>query len=405
MKSEPRVLLVACLDTKGQEADYTASCLREVGLDVWIMDTGILGQSYYPARITREEVARAGGMPLQDVRVLGHEGKALEVMTNGAVSLAGSIMDDIGGVIGLGGSMGTTLGTAVMRAFPVGIPKVMISTMASRDTSAFVGTKDICMLHAVSDLAGLNRITRKVLYNGANALAGMVKADTLEFDKSKPLVAMSTLGTTEVCAQCLRRKLDEHGFETVVFHSVGAGGAAMEEMIKGGEVQAVVDLSLHELADHYFGGDYDAGPDRGYAAGQQGIPTVLVPGNIDFLVTGPLRTAQQRFPGRPCHAHNQAITVVRSTREETEHLSKVVANIANSYNGPVRIIVPLKGFSAFDHPENGPMPDPEAPVIFRRCLGEALDGSVPLNCVDLHVNDPEFTDVLAESIIELWSSR
>jgi uncharacterized protein (UPF0261 family) len=224
-------------------------------------------------------------------------------------------------------------------------------------------------------------------------------------DKTKPLVAITTLGTTETCARNLRALLDDKGFETVVFHSVGAGGAAMEEMIKDGEIQAVVDLSLHELADHRFGGDYDAGPDRCYAAGREGLPAILVPGNIDFLVTGPMHIAQQRFPGRASHIHNQAITVVRSTRQETEILSKAVAEIANSYKGPVRIIVPLRGFSAFDHPENGPLQDPAAPHLFQQGLGEALLDSIPLHGVDLHVNDPEFTDILAGSLLELWGEQ
>ena len=314
-------LLVATMDTKGPEARYIADCIEKEGIAVKILDAGIRGTSSAPVDIPREKVAQAGGKPLKDVQNLGHEGKALKVMTDGAVKCARELYKrgDIQGVIGLGGSMGTTLGTAVMRNLAIGVPKVMISTMASRDTRAFVGTKDILMLHSVCDLTGLNRVTKKVLRNGALAMAGMLR-HSAETDDSiqKPLVFISTLGTTEACVQDIRRALEEKDNEVIIFHTVGAGGKAMEEMIAQEQVSALVDLSLHEMADHHFGGDYDAGPARGTAALKQGIPALLVPGNIDFLVTGPLETAERRFPNRPYHVHNAAITVVRTEQDEIE---------------------------------------------------------------------------------------
>ncbi len=305
-----------------------------------IMDAGIRGESPVPVDIHRIDVARAGGKPLAEVQTLGHEGKALEVMTRGAVKIASELFqqDRFQGVIGLGGSMGTTLGTAVMRSLPVGIPKVMISTMASRDTRAFVGTKDILMLHSVCDLSGLNRVTRKILRNGAAALAGMLKCPVSDEKVEKPLVFISTLGTTEACAQHVRRTLESQGCEVVTFHTVGSGGKSMEEMIKQEKVTALVDLSLHEIADHHFGGDYDAGPDRGKTAIKNQVPTILVPGNIDFLVTGPLETARLRFPDRPYHVHNAAITVVRTTRDELEMLAKTIAKSCNDATSPVKIL-------------------------------------------------------------------
>jgi uncharacterized protein (UPF0261 family) len=379
------------MDTKGQEALFIAGCLKKRNIPLKIMDAGIRGTSPVPVDITRDEVAAAVGKTLAEVQNIGHEGKALELMTGGAIKCVQKLyrQNKIHGIIGLGGSMGTTLGTAVMRTFPIGFPKVMVSTMASRDTRAFVGTKDILMLHSVCDLAGLNRITKKVLGNGALALAGMLHSPEMDVSSDKPLVFLSTLGTTEVCAQSVRAALEKKGNEVVIFHSVGSGGRAMEEMLADENVTLVVDLSLHEIADNSFGGDYDAGPNRGSGALKKAIPAILVPGNIDFLVTGPLDIAKRQFPGRKYHVHNAAITVVRTTQEEIKILARTMAGLANKAKGPLAILVPLGGFSAFDSPE-GPLPDPEAPGIFADILKANLSSAISLKLLPHHINDSEF---------------
>jgi len=389
------------MDTKGKEAHFLESCMKDAGIRVLVMDAGIRGKNPYPVAITRKEVARAAGRSLEEIQGLGHEGEALALMTSGAIQCARRLFQDRGfqGIIGLGGSMGTTLGTGVMRAFPLGIPKVMISTMASRNTRSFVGTRDILMLHSVCDLAGL---TRKVLQNGALAVAGMAKKRPPESATTRPLVALSTLGTTETCAVRVREGLESRNMEVVVFHTVGAGGEAMEELIRGEEVSAVVDLSLHEIADHHYGGDYDAGPDRGKAALEKGVPTLLVPGNMDFLVTGPIKEAKARFPGRPCHVHNAAITVVRTNREELGAMAGIMAGLCARSKGPVAVTVPMGGFSAFDGPE-GPLYDPEGPSLFLEALKGCLRKDIPLHTVPCHINDPEFGDTLLEQITGLMA--
>jgi len=396
-------LLVATMDTKGQEALFISTCLQQSGISVQIMDAGIKGNSPVPVDISRTEVAKAGGKSLAEVQSIGHEGQALEVMINGAVVCAQNLhcQNRIQGVIGLGGSMGTTLGTAVMRSLPVGVPKVMISTMASRNTRAFVGTKDILMLHSVCDLAGLNRLTKKILRNGARALTGMLQPTVADEDQtSKPLIFLSTLGTTEACAQQVRRALEEKGNEVVIFHTVGSGGQAMEEMIEREGVSALVDLSLHELADHLFGGDYNAGPDRGSTALQLGLPTIVVPGNIDFLVSGPLEDARHLFPGRPYHSHNAAITVVRSTHEEIEILGQKIADLCNEAKGAVKILIPMAGFSAFDS-KQGPLYDPHAPQLFAKALQERLNDHRAVSVLSYHINDPEFAEAILEAYYQL----
>ena len=402
-EEKPGALIVATMDTKGKEARFVEACLTEAGLRPLVMDGGIRGECEGPVFVNRYEVARAGGLPLEQVRELGHEGRAMAVMAAGAARLAREMFDQgqFGGAICLGGSMGTTLGTAVLRTLPLGTPKVMVSTMASRDTRAFVGTKDILMLHAVCDLAGLNRLTSRILRNGALALGGMLRGGPARVATERPLAVLSTLGTTESTAIRLRGLLDARGWEVVTFHTVGAGGQAMDEMIRDEEVKAVIDLSLHELLDHRFGGDYDAGPERGLAALEKGVPTLFVPGNIDFLVTGPEQTAINRFPGRAYHCHNAAITVVRARREEVAGVARALAEMLEKGTGPVHVVSPLGGFSAFDHPEGGPMPDPEAPRVFLDAFRAGLRRDVPLTVYPGHINDPEFADHLVNILEDL----
>ncbi|MBW2118627.1 MAG: Tm-1-like ATP-binding domain-containing protein [Deltaproteobacteria bacterium] len=325
METKSRVLIVSTMDTKSEEASFLKECLEGEDIKVQILDAGIMGNSPFPVDISRDSVAAAAGSSLADVQNMGHEGKALDVMISGAIKCAGDLYEngEIQGVIGIGGSMGTSLGTAVMRIFPVGFPKVMISTMASRNTRPFVGTKDIMMLHSVCDLSGLNRITRKVLREGALAIAGMANGGEITSPDDRPLAVVSTLGTTESCLVSVRQALEARGMEVVTFHTVGSGGEAMDEVIREEDVELVVDLSLHELVDHSLGGDYDAGPNRGLAALEKGIPTILVPGNMDFLVTGPLALAKERFPGRRMHAHNAAITAVGTNQREMEDLARL----------------------------------------------------------------------------------
>jgi len=397
-----RVLIIATMDTKGKETMFLKECLEGEGLGVVIMDAGIRGESPFPVDISRYRVAEAAGSTLSEVQNIGHEGKALDVMITGAIQCAGTLYKngEIEGVVEIGGSMGTTLGTAVMRTFSIGFPKVMISTMASRNTRPFVGTKDILMLHSVCDLSGLNRITRKVIREGGLALAGMVKGIKKYVSETSPLVALSTLGTTEACALRVREGFEKRGNEVITFHTVGSGGEAMDELIRDEDVERVVDLSLHEIGDNLFGGDYDAGPNRALAALEKGVPTLLVLGNTDFLVSGPLAVTKARFPGRRYHVHNAAISTVATGPEEMKGIAGRVAEVCRRARGPVSVLIPMGGFSAFDSP-GGPL---EAPEI-RRIFSETLQANLPagIRCVEspAHINDPEFAASILEAMDRL----
>lgn len=402
MKEKPGILLIAALDTKEEEARYIENILVNEGVAVYILDPGILGEVSYKASIRREEVAQAGGTTLAAVRAVGHEGKAQEMMMSGAIKCALELYEKkkIEGIISIGGSMGTNMGTTVMRAFPVGFPKVMISTMASGNTRDFVGTKDILMLPSICDIAGLNRVLRKVLHNGALALAGMVTGHPMMEEKEKPVVAMSTLGTTDGCATVVRKELSKAGYEVMTFHTNGTGGAALDEMVRENQVSAVVDLSLHEIVTHRFGGIFDAGPDRSKAALEMGIPTVFAPGNIDFLVTGPLEGAKKNFPGKKLHIHNSAITAVRVTQEELKEIAGMLSDMWNRAKGPISVFVPTKGFSAHDS-ELGHLHEPESPPAFIEPLKTALNGTIKLQVIPCHINDRQFAEALVKGLKEI----
>lgn len=399
MEPVPTVLLVATMDTKGEEVSYLSRCLEESGVQVLLMDVGILGESPVQAQISAREVAETAGFSLEELRMIKNEGKALEMMIKGATERALSLYQGgkIQGLLSLGGSMGTDMGTSIMRAFPIGFPKVMISTLASHNTRPYVGTRDIMMLNAICDLSGLNRVTERVLKNGAMAVAGMAKAYSRYEKSSKPLILLSTLGTTEVCSQSIKRALERDGREVVVFHTTGTGGKALEEMVREEKVEAVIDISLTELGNHLIGGEYDAGTTRCQSALEKGIPVIFVPGNTDFFSTGPLSFAKQRFPGRHYHVHNAAITAIRVEHHETVKIAERLAMLCNAKKGPCVIIVPLGGLSSFDQP-GGPFHDPEAPLLFLNTLKKHLHQGTELHVSPHHVNDPMF---IAE-VLQVW---
>lgn len=389
------VLLVATMDTKGQEAHYLEACLKSQGVTPMIMDAGIRGESPAGVAVTQNDVLRASGKTHAEVSQIKSEGVAMDVMVTGATRCALSLYREgkIKGIIALGGSMGTTLGTGVMRAFPIGFPKVMISTMGAQNMRTFVGIRDILMLNSVTDLAGLNRMTRKILRNGAMAISGMAKVAYRNQDVGNQLAFLTTMGPTETCARALRSGFARRGVEAVTFHCTGTGGKAMEKMIQEEKVDMVVDLSLHELMDRYFGGAFDPGPNRCEAAIQNGIPTVLVPGNIDFLVAGPMEQAQEQFPGRKYHKHNEHITCIGTTLEEIRQIAELLADRCNNGIGPITMLVPTKGFSDFSK-EGGPLTNLDGPPLFAETFQKAIKRYIHFEYLPHHINDEEFIDAI-----------
>jgi uncharacterized protein (UPF0261 family) len=400
MGDKPRVLMIVPLDTKEIEAQFIRKCLEDSGLEVYHMDFSIRRAIDGGADIAPDQIAAEAGKTMPEIRSLNHEGKCIAIMTEGAIKCAQRLHQRVGlsGIIGAGGSLGTVLSTAVMRAFPFGIPKVMISTMASGMTRPFVGTRDIVMVHSVCDVAGLNTVTRCVFQNGALALAGMAHGYKPSVASGKPLIAISTLSTTEKCCNAIRKSLEQRGSEVMVFHTQGTGGVTMDETVREQEVAVVVNLSLIEVSDFLCQGLFNGGPDRCKASLEKGVPTVFVPGNIDFMVAGPIDDAKARFPGRRYHIHNAALTAVRAEAGEFRRLAEHMAGLIKDARGPVAFFVPLLGFSQHDS-EEGHLHDLSLPPVFAEHLKKVIPEGVPVTVLPYHINDERFAEKIIDQVV------
>jgi uncharacterized protein (UPF0261 family) len=400
MSSKPKVLMIMTLDTKSIEAAFIRQVLESQGVEVIHLDASIR-QSVEPrAEITPEQVAAAAGKTIQEVRDLRHEGKCQAVMIEGALKCAqeAQARHGLSGIIGVGGSMGTTLSSVVMQSFAYGLPKLIVSTMASGFTRPFVGAKDIVMVNPVCDIAGLNSITRDVFRNAAIAVAAMAKDYQPVRREPKPLVAMTTLSTTDRCTVRVRQLLEQKGFEVMVFHTLGTGGMAMDSIVLERDVAAVVDVSLVEINDFLNNGLCSAGPERAKAALAKGVPVIFAPGNADFMVSGPIDMAKAQFPGKRYHIHNQALTAVRTEAAELQRLADHMGGLIKDAKGPVSFFVPLKGFSNHDSPD-GHLHDPSLCPVFAKALKKALPTGTPMVEFDCHFNDAAFADAIVEQVL------
>jgi uncharacterized protein (UPF0261 family) len=400
------VLLIGTLDTKGAEVAFLQGLLRGAGVPILVLDAGVLGTPAFPADITREAVFAAAGSSLEEVRKQGDRGRAVTLAAAGAAKLARQLHADgkIAGVLGLGGSAGTTIGSAAMRELPYGVPKLMVSTLASGQVGHYVGVRDVTMMHSVVDLCGLNRFSRAILTNAANAMIGMVQAARgMATDTDKPLLAATMFGVTTPCVESARRRFDAAGFETLVFHATGTGGRTMEAMVRDGLIRGVLDITTTELADELVGGILSAGKDRLTAAALRGVPQVISLGALDMVNFGPRDTVPARFEGRRLYQHNASVTLMRTTPEENDALGKEIAEKASAARGPTAVLVPLRGVSAIDA-EGGPFWWPGADAALFQSLRNWTGPTVRLVELDLHINDPAFAEAAARTLLELLGS-
>jgi uncharacterized protein (UPF0261 family) len=398
-ETTPRVLMIVTQDTKELEGRLLRQCLEEAGCEVIHLDPSVRC-TVGGAEIGPEAVASAAGTTLEEIRALGHEGKIQEVMIAGSIrcALDAHRKRGLAGILAIGGSMGTTLGTAVMREFPYGLPKLMISTLASGYTAPFVGLKDIAMLNSVCDISGINSISREVYRNGAFGLAGMARHYEPVGAAANPLVLVSSLGITEQCLRRLRGSLEADGYEVMVFHTTGNGGRTMDAIAAEREVAAIVDMSLVEINDYLNDGICSAGPERATAGIKRGIPTIFAAGNIDFFIMpSELAKGERPFGGRRFHIHNAALTAVRTDQQDLQRLGDHLAKILREAVGPVRFYVPLKGFSSHDSTE-GHLHDPSQPPLFADYLEKVLPPAVEVRRVEAHINDALFADTLFEAV-------
>lgn len=397
----PKVLLIGTQDTKEEEVRFLRQQLEGAGCRVIHMDPSIR-RSVGGAEISPEMIAQAAGSTIEEVRALGHEGKCQAVMIEGASALIRDLhaREGLSGALAIGGSMGSSLAGAVMQQLPYGLPKLIVSTMASGFTKPFIGIRDIAMLNSVTDVAGLNSINRDVCRNAALAVAGMAKGYDATPDDAHPLVLIGTLGTTETCVRRIRERLEEEGYEVMVFHTSGTGGPTLDAIAAERDVAAVLDLSWSEIVDELFGGLAATGPDRGKAALERGIPTIFAPGNIDFIIGPPLEQSKAQFPGRSYHAHNHAVTAVRTGPDDLRKIADRMAELVADAPGEVRFFTPLHGFSSHDSPA-GHIYEPSLPGPFAEYLAGALPQHVPLTVLDCHFNDPQFADAIAAATLDM----
>lgn len=403
---ERAVYILATLDTKGREAAYVRDLLAGYGASAELVDTGCLGAPTVRADIAREEIFAAGGGNVEALAAEGDRGLAVRAAAEGAAAWMrrAHARGAVAGVIAIGGSAGTTIGTAAMRALPIGVPKVMISTLASGQVRHYVGDKDILMLNSVVDLAGLNRITRRVLGEGARAMAGMV---LLEPDKppadDRPLIAATMFGVTTPCVERAKTVLEQAGYEVLVFHATGSGGQAMESLIQEGLFGGVLDITTTELADELVGGVLSAGSERLTAAATRGVPQVVSVGATDMVNFHSPASVSEKFRGRKFYHHNPNVTLMRTTAEECARIGADMGRKLSAAIGPVAVLLPAQGVSAIDR-SGQPFDDPAA----RRALFSALRRSAPqleIQELDCHINDPQFAVAAAGRLLELLGSR
>lgn len=402
-----KVVILGTLDTKGAELGYVRDIIGRAGLETIVINVGILGDPPFKPEVPSQDVAQAAGTSLQSLLERNDRGEAIETMMLGAGKIVGELgmQGEIAGIISLGGSAGTTIGTYAMQKLPVGIPKLMVSTLASGDTRPYVGEKDITMMYSVVDISGLNSLSSKILTNAANALIGMVKGEAPLENGEKPLIAATMFGVTTPCVTTAREYLEQRGYEVLVFHATGTGGKAMESLIQSGFIKGVLDVTTTEWCDELVGGVLSAGPNRLEAAGKAGIPQVISTGALDMVNFGPLETVPEKFRGRNLYKHNANVTLMRTTVDENADLGGIIAGKLNGSKGKTALFLPLKGVSAIDV-EGKPFYGPEEDRALFDSLRQSIDrDKVEIQEIDTDLNDPVFATAMAEKLVLMLEGK
>jgi len=387
---EKQLLIIATLDTKGREAAYVKDCVQRLRIHPILMDVGTLGEPLTHPDITRVEVVEAAGYRFENLIKEKNRSLAFKAVQEGGAILARHLFEKgkLHGVLGMGGGTGTAIVTHIMRSLPFGLPKVVLSTVASRDIREYIETKDIVMFHSVADILGFNEFMRLMLGQAAYAICGMIEKGS-GIKKEKPMVAVTAYGINSVCAIQAEPLLQERGYEMIAFHANGIGGMAMEEFIAQGLVAGVIDFTLHEIADEMFGGYCKGiGPQRLETAGQSGIPLVVAPGGLDNAVFSPFYPMPDRLKGRKTHSHDIRFCV-RMGPEEMKIFAQIIGEKLNRSKGPTYVLIPKKGWSEADK-AGMELFDPKTDQIFIEELGKIINPNIPIEEMDVHISDPAF---------------
>ncbi len=367
-----------------------------------LVDAGVRGEPATEADVSRQEVAQAVGADVEELAAAGDRGAAVETMARGAAAVVERLHEEgrLDGVIGMGGTGGTSLVTYAMQRLPVGVPKLMVSTVGSGDTRPYVGAVDIAMVYSVVDIAGVNQISARIIGNAAAAIAGMASASIPEPAETRPLIGASMFGVTTPCVTTARGRLEELGYEVLVFHQTGTGGQSMEELVRAGFIVGVLDVTTTELCDELVGGVLAAHPERLQIAGAAGVPQVVSLGALDMVNFGPMDTVPERFRSRNLYVHNPSVTLMRTTPEECAELGRRVATKLSSATGPTALFIPLIGVSMIAT-EGQPFHDPEADEALFSAVRTHLGPNVELHELDMDVNDPAFALAMADRLREM----
>jgi uncharacterized protein (UPF0261 family) len=396
------VVLLGTLDTKGLEYAFLRDRVREHGVDVLLVDAGILGEPLATPDIGRDEVAGAGDADVAALAAANDRGAAIDAMGRGAAVVVARLHAEgrLDGILGLGGSGNSTIIAQAMRALPVGVPKLLVSTVASGDTRPYMGAVDITMMYSVVDIAGINRISGQIMTNAAAMIAGAAKARVPDLGADRPLVGATMFGVTTACVTAARERLEELGYEVLVFHATGTGGQSMEALARAGFLAGVLDATTTELADELVGGVLSAGPDRLEAAGAAGLPQVVSLGALDMVNFGPRESVPPRFDDRNLYVHNATVTLMRTTPAESLALGRQIGRKLSAAAGPTVLFVPLKGVSAIAVPGQV-FHDADADAALLRGLDETLSATIERNEIDTDINDPAFARAMAERLDQL----
>jgi uncharacterized protein (UPF0261 family) len=397
------IAVLGTLDSKGEEHAFVAALIAQHGHKPLLIDVGTGGPATVQPDITREQVAAAAAIDLAALMAKKDRGECVVAMTKAAPALVAKLAAEgkIHGIISLGGGGGTAIGTAAMRALPLGFPKLMVSTLAAGNVAPYLGTKDITMMPSIADVAGLNRLSRVIFTRAAGAICGMVGV-TPEVGAAKPLIVASQFGNTTTCVTEAKKVLEAAGYEVLVFAATGTGGRIMESVIESGIVSGVLDVTTTEWADELVGGNLNAGPDRMDAAAKANIPVVVAPGCLDMVNFGEMASIPEKFKGRNFYIHNPQITLMRTTADECRQLGTIVAKKANAYAAGTVIMIPRKAISVISA-VGQPFHDAAADEALFSAL--KANAKVPVQEFDLAINDKEFAQACAYKLIELIGCR
>lgn len=401
------IYAVATCDTKGCELAFVAEAIRRAGVEVKTVDVGTQAAPTVAAEIARETVAACHPQGSEQVLRQSDRGAAVTAMSEALVAFLSEqyAQGAVSGVIGLGGTGGTALIAPAMRALPIGLPKLLVSTVASGNTAPYIGSCDIALMPSVVDVSGINRVSRQVLANAAHAIAGMVAHRHLETSE-KPAVAMTMFGVTTPCVTAVREQLERDGNDVLVFHATGTGGQAMEKLVDSGLVSGVIDVTTTEVADEVVGGIFPAGPARFDAILAEGVPYVLSLGALDMVNFGAAQTVPEEFRDRVLHAHNAQITLMRTTVAENRQIARWIAHKLNRSTAPLIVLIPEGGVSALDAPGQ-PFWDPQADAALFAELEAAVQVTADrqIRRLPLHINDPAFAQALTDAFQELQTKQ